>query len=383
MKTKIGMILRGAGTALALALAAAPAVAQDGEPLRLGLLLSLSGPAAPFGIPERDAILALAEATNAAGGIDGRPVELVIYDDATNPTEAVRGMRQLALQDRVLAVVGSTIGSGTLAAAPVAAQAGVPVLAPNGTDTVISSGNAFFPWVFRTLPSDSLMGEALLNRALADGVQRVALFYQEDAYGAGMHERLSHEAEARGIEIVTSVSAPLTATDVASQATRIRNADPDVVLIQVSAPALGASFVRAAKQIGLEAPLWAAGALAQQSFINAAGQSGEGVNTVMIANWSDPTAALAEFADLLTTAGTPPQGFGEILGANAFHAFVAAAERIDGEVTPAAMRDALETVCDIKAYSDGFTCYTADNHEGWTSDALQTAVIRDGTFRQN
>ena len=381
MKPTIGTLLRRAGAVLALSLAAAPALAQDG-PLRLGLLLSLSGPAAPFGVPERDAIQALAAATNAQGGINGRPIELVIYDDATNPTEAVRGMRQLALQERVLAVVGSTIGSGTLAAAPIAAQAGVPVLAPNGTDAVISTDNAFFPWVFRTLPSDSLIGEALLNRALAGDVQRVALFYQEDAYGVGMHERLADEAEERGIEIVASVSAPLTATDVAPQATRIRNADPDVVLIQASAPALGAAFVRAARETGLEAPLWAAGALAQQSFINAAGEAGNGVNLVMIANWSDPTPALAELAALLNEAGTPPQGFGEILAANASHAFTAALSSIDGEVTPATLREALERTCDIESYGDGFTCYSADNHEGWTSEAMVSAVVRDGAFRQ-
>lgn len=383
MTTLFATTLRRAGAALsglALTLAAGPLMAQ--EPLKLGLLLSLSGPAAPFGIPERDAVQALAAATNAAGGINGRPVELVIYDDATNPTEAVRGMRQLAMGDRVLAVIGSTIGSGTLAAAPIAAQAGVPVLAPNGTDAVVSPETPFFSHVFRTLPSNSLIGEALLNRALAGDVQRVALFYQEDAYGVGMAERLEHEAGERGIEIVAAVSAPLSATDVAPQATRIRNAEPDVVLIQASAPALGAAFVRAARQVGLEAPLWAAGALAQQSFIDAAGEAGNGVRLVMIANWSDPTPELAAFADLLTAAGTPPQGFGEILGANAYHAFVSAVSSIEGDVTPASVRDALETVCAIEAYSEGFTCYTAENHEGWTSEAMQSAVIRDGSFRQ-
>ncbi|MCZ4291674.1 ABC transporter substrate-binding protein [Hoeflea alexandrii] len=383
MKNTITRTLKYLGTTAAAALiATAPLAAQEKEPLKIGLLLSLSGPAAPFGIPERDAIQTLAAQTNAEGGINGHPVELVVYDDATNPTEAARGMRQLALQDKVHAVIGSTIGSGTLAAAPIAAQANVPVLAPNGTDAVVSPDQKFFPWVFRALPSDSLIGEAFLARALEGGAKKVALFYQEDAYGKGMHDRLEHDADTLGFELVASVSAPLSATDVTPQATRIRNAEPEVVLIQASAPALGASFVRAAKQVGLDAQIWAQGALAQQSFIDASGEAGEGVNLIMIANWADPTPDLQEFADLLTAAGTPPQGFGEILGANAYHAIVAAAEKLDGDFSGPALRDALEQTCDIKVYTAGFGCYSADNHEGWTAEAMLPAVIKGGKFMQ-
>lgn len=383
MKDTIRNTLKRLGaTAAAALIAATPLAAQEKAPLKIGLLLSLSGPAAPFGIPERDAVLALAAQTNAEGGIDGHMVELFVYDDATNPTEAARGMRQLAMQDKVHAVIGSTIGSGTLAAGPIAAQAKVPVLAPNGTDAVVSQDQRFFPWVFRTLPSDTLIGEALLNRAFEGGAKKVALFYQEDAYGKGMHDRLEHEADALGVELVASVSAPLSATDVTPQATRIRNAEPDVVLIQASAPALGASFVRAAKQVGLTTPIWAQGALAQQSFIDASGEAGEGVHLIMIANWADPTPALQGFADLLTAAGTPPQGFGEILGANAYHAILAAAETLNGDFSGPALRDALEQTCEIKVYTAGFGCYSAENHEGWTSEAMLPAVIRGGKFMQ-
>jgi len=381
MKQTLIRALRALGTATAAAvIATGPLAAEEKAPLKIGLLLSLSGPAAPFGIPERDAVQALAAQTNAQGGVNGHPVQLFIYDDATNPTEAARGMRQLAMQEKVQAVIGSTIGSGTLAAGPIAAQAQVPVLAPNGTDAVVSKDQKFYPWVFRTLPSDTLIGEALLMRAFAGGAKKVALFYQEDAYGKGMHDRLEAEAGNHGAELVASVSAPLSATDVTPQATRIRNAEPDVVLIQASAPALGASFVRAAKQVGLDAPIWAQGALAQQSFIDASGPAGEGVHLIMIANWADPTPELKGFADLLTAAGTPPQGFGEIIAANAYHAIIAAAQKVEGDLTGPALRDALETVCKIDAYTEGFGCYSAEDHEGWTSEAMQPAVIRDGKF---
>lgn len=374
------MTLATGAAAMIVAATLTPATAQNAKPLKIGLLLSLSGPAAPFGIPERDAVKALADRVNAAGGINGRKIELVVYDDATNPTEAARGMRQLTQQDGVIAVIGSTIGSGTLAAAPIAAAASVPVLAPNGTDAVIAKNKDYFPWVFRSLPSDSRSAKALLDRALEGGAKRIGLFFQEDAYGKGFYDMLTATAGDRGIEVVAAVSAPLTATDLGPQATRLRNAKPELVLVQASAPALGAAFARAAAQVGLTSPIWAQGALAQKSFLQAAGPAAEGIKMTVLANWEDPTPELAEFVKILTEAGTPPQGFGEIIAANAFHAIVAAIGKINGEINGKALRDALETVCEIKAFTPGFTCYSANDHEGWTGDAMQPAVVKNGTF---
>lgn len=373
--SRIGSLAIAALAALTIGSAAAQ---KQPEPLRVGVLLSLSGPAASFGIPERDAIEVLTKQLNESGGINGRKIELSIYDDATSPTEAARGMLQLIRQKRVVAVIGSTIGSGTLAAAPIAMQSKVPVLAPNGTDAVVSKDKNFYPWVFRTLPSDSAMAKTLLDSATARGEKKIGVFYQEDAYGQGMYEFLLNEARQRGLEIVGAASAPMNATDLGPQATRIRNRNPDVVLLQASAASVGAAFVRAAKQVGLTAPIWAQGALAQQPFIDAAGPASEGIGTVVIADWLDPTPELKEFADLLIAAGKPPQGFGEVIAANGFHALVAAAKTIDGEITGEKLRDALEKVCDLKTYSSGTACYSADNHDGWGGDFLEAAVIRDG-----
>lgn len=381
MKSLTRRMVLAAGAAAMIGIGAlAPAAAEDVKPLKIGLLLSLSGPAAPFGIPERDAVKALADGVNAEGGVNGRKVELVTYDDATNPTEAARGMRQLTQQDGVVAVIGSTIGSGTLAAAPIAAAASVPVLAPNGTDAVVAKDKDYFPWVFRTLPADAVMGTNLVERALDGGANKVGLFYQEDAYGKSMHDIVLAMAAEKGFELVAAVSAPLSATDLAPQATRLRNAGPDVVLVQASAPALGAAFVRAAAQVGLKSPIWAQGALGQKSFLDAAGPAAEGVHITLLANWGDPTPELVEFARILTDAGTPPQGFGEIIAANAFHAIVAAAQKIEGDVDGKALRDALETVCEMRTFTAGFTCYTPDDHDGWNGDALHTAVVRNGAF---
>lgn len=361
------------------AVCASPAWAED--PIRVGLLLSVSGPAAPFGIPERDAAEMLVKKINAEGGVNGRKIELAIYDDATNPTEAARGATQLILKDKVVAILGSTTGSATLAAAPVAMRYEVPMLAPNGTLSVTSKENKFYPWVFRTLTGDLTNTEVLVLRAVANGAKRVGIFYQEDAYGKNTADYMQEVAKKRGLEITGVAAAPLNATDLAPQATRIRNANPEVVLVQASAPALGAAFVRAAKQIDMKAQLWAPVGLGQKAFIDAAGPAGEGVKLVVLANWDDPSPQLTQLGQLLKAAGKQPQGFGELISANGILAIVEAAKKIKGNVTGKALRDSLETLCGLKSYTAGTACYSPDNHDGWSPEFLTTVEIRNGKFQ--
>lgn len=358
-----------------------PARAQVNEPLRIGMLLSLSGPAAPFGIPERDVVEVLVRKLNSEGGINGRKIELSVYDDATNPTESARGATHLIQQNKVVAIIGSTTGSGTLAGGPVAMRYEVPMVAPNGTLAVTLKENKFYPWVFRSLSGDLTNTAVMFERAIAGGAKRVGLFYQEDAYGKNTADYLQELAKKANVTIVETATAPLKAIDLTSQATKIRNGNPDVVLIQASAPTLGAAFVRAARQVGLEAPMWAPVGLGQKSFIDASGEAGNGVRIVLVANWDEPGAGLKELDKLLVEAGKPPQGFGEVIGSNALLAITEAIKTIKGEVTGRTIRDALEKLCGIKTYSAGELCFSPDKHDGWTGELLVSAEIRDGKFK--
>lgn len=357
-----------------------PGTAAAAEPLRIGLLLSLSGPAAPFGIPERDAVQAIAKKINAEGGVAGRQIELSVYDDATNPTEAARGATQLIQKDKVVAIIGSTTGSGTLAAAPVAMRYEVPILAPNGTVSVTSKENKFYPWVFRSLTGDLTNTDVLVKRAADAGAKKIGIFYQEDAYGKNTADYMQEVAKRYGLEIAGVAAAPLNSTDLSPQATRIRNANPDAVLVQASAPALGAAFVRAAKQIDMKSQLWAPVGLGQRAFIDAAGSAGEGVKLVVLANWDDPIPQLLPLGALMKAAGKTPQGFGELIGANAILAIVEAAKQVKGDITGKALRDSLEKLCGLQSYTAGKACYSAENHDGWSADFLTTVQIRNGKF---
>lgn len=353
------------------------------ETVKVGVLLSLSGPAAPFGIPERDVVKILADKYNAQGGINGYKLELVYHDDQTNPTEAARGATKLIQQDKVQVIIGPTSGSAALAMLPIAAANQIPVLAPVGTISVTSKDNSFFPWVFRTCTNDEiLIAGAMEKGVFKAGYKKIAIMYQEDAYGKNSSVYAAKLAKDRNVEVVATVSAPGNAVDLSAAATRIRNANPDGVVLWTSSPAMGAAFMRAARQVGLAAPVVASGALLQRSFVDAAGAAAENVSLISIANWDDPSPKLANLEKLLRANGKTPSGFGELLTTSGMVALAEALKKVQGPATGAKIRGALDQVCDIdNPYVDGRFCYTRTDHEGFGIDALKQVVIQGGKFK--
>src|SRR5450755_2600182 len=168
--------------AILAALSSAPASGQGKEPVKVGVVLSMSGPAAVFGLPERDAINVVYKEIAAAGGVSGRRLDLVFCDDKTNPTEAARCVTQLVNDEKVVAIVGPGTGGNILAAGPIADRLKVPLLGPAGTVAVTDKGNVFYPWVFRVAINDMVGVRALLEAAVKAGAKKIGVIYQEDAY---------------------------------------------------------------------------------------------------------------------------------------------------------------------------------------------------------
>lgn len=377
MVRKLVMALAGIAVCGA---AAGNALAQS--KIKIGGIYSLSGPAAPFGVPERDIVELLAAKVNKEGGIKGAQIEMIFCDDQTNPTEAARCATKLIRQDGVVAITGSTIGTGTLALMPIAMANKIPVVAPVGTITATAKENSFWPWIFRSAPSDTLIIDAIMERGVfKPGHKRIAIMYQEDAYGEAGMKRAQALSKERNIEVVAAVSAPLNAIDLTAAATNIRNSNPDVVLLKTSAPALGAAFMRAARQVGIEAPIVGTGSLNQRPFLDAAGPAGEGIQIVSIGNWDDPSERQKELGKIITDGGKTPKGYAELIGSTGFLAVAEALRRVEGAPTGPKIRDALETICGYKdTYLDGELCYSKDQHEGVFQDTLITVEIRGGKF---
>ena len=364
------------------ALWTAPGYAQDKPAVKIGAVLSMSGPAAVFGIPERDSLNSLIKEFGST--MDGRKVEFVFCDDKTNPTEASRCVTQLINDDKVVAIIGPGTGSGILAAGPVAQRLQVPLLGPAGTVAITDKANAFYPWIFRIAPNDTAGMESLWKQIVLKGAKKIAIVYQEDAYGKFGAEFAQKLSKDLGFTIVESIGVPYTATDLTPQVTKFRNAGADAIFMQLSVTSLGAGFLKAVNEVGLKVPLYANSGLAQKGFIDAAGPLGEGVHVLSIGNIVyDPTPPEQKLAAIMTKNGFKPQGWGDLLAGNGYMTIKAALSKISGPVTGQAMRDTIETLCGFETMSMGKGCFSKDNHDGWAADATVLTTIRGGQFRSD
>ncbi|MGE0797893.1 MAG: ABC transporter substrate-binding protein [Lautropia sp.] len=370
--------LAGMAAVWSAAIGSAPrSVGAQTQPVKLGVIMSLSGPAAVLGLGQRDAINAIHRAHG--GVIHGHNIELVFYDDKSNPTEAARGVTLLASEHKVAAIIGPTTGSSVLAAAPVAARREVPLLAAVGTAALTDRKNDFFPWLFRTTVNDTLAAPLLFETAAKAGAKRIGVIYTEDAYGKYGLELAKELAPALGFTLAESVSAPYTATDLTPHAIKLRNANVDAVVVQIALAGLGAAFVNAAQEVGLKAKLYGVLGLSQQSFLDAAGAKAEGMHIVAMGDID--VARGKELADLLIQGGAKPQGMAEFLGSNSMMAAVAALKEVRAPVTGKSMREALERTCGFQAYGRGTACFGPDNHDGWGKDGIAVGVVKGGRLR--
>ena len=353
------------------------AKAQGNEPIKIGVLIALSGPAAAYGAEERRAVEAVIGQVNAQGGIKGRKIELVVRDTKTNPTEAARLANQVIADDKVIAIIGATTGSETLAFADAAMRAQVPVFPMVGTPSVTDPEKPYSKWIYRMSVPLTTDLPASFNRMVKDGKKRMAVFSEEDAYGQQGSAMAVELAKKAGVEVVENISAPKTATDLTTQATKIRNAKPDAVLLVTASTGSGGAFLRKLQQVGLNVPVYGMAGIVQKQIMTSGGSAADMLIAPALVNPDEPGPLKELFALMKDHGGV--DGFGAVLGANAAASVVEALK--SGATTGAQVRDAMEKIGTIKGYAAGTIKFSPTDHDSWGPETLFFVTVRDGKFK--
>jgi branched-chain amino acid transport system substrate-binding protein len=244
--------LRLFSVALAL-VSVARAAAPAGEPVKIGFFMSVTGRDASFGEAAlRGARLAIDD-LNAAGGILGRPAQLVVEDNRSLPGESATAVKKLIGRDHVVALVGECASSRTLEAAPVAQAAGVPLVTPASTNPRVT---AVGDCVFRVCFADPFQGAVLATYAWKNlGLRRAALLVDSSAsYSVGLAEVFSKTFASLGGEVVATQKYSGGDKDFRAQLTAIRGTQADAIFLPGYYVEAGLA-AQQARELGLKATL--------------------------------------------------------------------------------------------------------------------------------
>jgi branched-chain amino acid transport system substrate-binding protein len=374
----------GAVAAASLALAGIlPAAAQDGDPIRVGSVVSATGPASFLGDPEKRTLEMYVEKINEAGGVLGRPLELVLFDDGGDAGQARTFATRLLEDEDIVAMVGGSTTGTTMAMVPLFNDYEVPFISLAGAVVIV---DPVTPYVFKTPHTDKMACEKIFEDIRARGLTKVGLISGTDGFGKSMREQCLAVAPTYGMEIVADESYGPQDSDMTPQLTNIKNTAGLEVVVNPGFGQGPAIVTRNYAQLGFEVPLYQSHGVASKSFIDLAGEAAEGVRL--------PAAALL-VADILpaddpqkkvvtdyktayeAATGQPVSTFGG-------HAYdglmmlVAAIERA-GSDDPSAIRDELEKTTGFIG-TGGEVNMTPEDHMGLGLDAFRLLEIRNGDW---
>lgn len=362
---------------LGAVIGAVPVQAQ----IRIGSVVSATGPAAFLGEPERRTLELYVERINAEGGVNGEELELIVYDDEGDANKARTFASRLIDNDEVVAIVGGSTTGTTMAVVPLAEDAEIPFISMAGAVTIVEPVR---PFVFKTPPTDRMACEKIYGDMKARGIAKIGMISGTDAFGSSMREQCLATAQEHGIEILADESYGPRDSDMTPQLTKIRGtADLQAVLN----PGFGqgpAIVTRNFKQLGIDLPLYQSHGVASKSFIELAGDAAEGVrlpaSPLLVPEQlpdSDPQkAVLVAYKTAFEEAtGQPVSTF----GGHAYDGLMILVDAIKraGEAEPTAIRDAIEATKGFIGTA-GIVNMSPEDHMGLGSDAFRMLEIKDG-----
>jgi branched-chain amino acid transport system substrate-binding protein len=241
--------------AAAVWLALALPVGASAQTIVIGASVPDTGPAAAPALWQRWGFQIALDEVNAAGGVLGKKVELLAYDNRCNPSEAVNAANKL-IEAKVVAILGAHCSSATLATMPLIAAAKIPMVEGIASSPKITelSGVGRNEWTFRINPSDDDMMEALgLYLSQSSKIRRVAVLGEDTDFGRGGAAAFAAVAKKYGLEVISTDFHPQGYPDFTSLLTRIQQSRPDAIaLFQLAGDQL--NFLRNAMQLGVRIP---------------------------------------------------------------------------------------------------------------------------------
>lgn len=346
-------------------------------PIKIGALFSVTGPPSFLGEPERNTAKMVVDEINAAGGIKGRKIELVVYDTQGDATKAVQSANRLIKEDKVVAIIGPSTTGESMAVIPVAEKEGIPLISCAAGSKITDPVKK---WVFKTAQNDGLAVSKIYEYLNRKKIQKIAILTVSDGFGSSGREQLKLNAAKFGIQIVVDDTYGPKDTDMTSQLTKIRGSQAQAVICWGTNPG-PAVIAKNVKQLGIKLPLFMSHGVSSKKFIDLAGDASEGiiipsgrviVSDVLPKSDKQKKNLMAFVKDYQKHYKSE----GDHFGGHAWDAVMLLKGALEsGASTPAAIRDKLEKTSNFPGIGGIFN-YSPNDHAGLTKDAFVLVEIR-------
>jgi branched-chain amino acid transport system substrate-binding protein len=345
------------------------ATPQCAQPVKIAIIGAMSGTNAALGDWMVKGVTLAVEAKNAAGGVQGCQVELVVYDDAANPTTSVGLAQKVATDDKVMAAWATTNSSSALADIPVFQQYKIPQLT-NGTNVKITQQGS--PYIFRVNPAGPAYENPVIDFLVKKGFTKFAIIGDNAAYGAGETLYQTDALKRNNLTPLATESYGVDDKDFTGQLTKIMQQEPEVLLLAASEVA-GGLIAKQARQLGFTGVIAGGSAMGTPKFIETAGDAAEGVYFTSPYPGNDANDMTRAFAAAYTARwGVAP----EVHGANTYdgtNMLLMAMENAN-PLTPENIALEMHKICNYQGLQGTF-CYD-QNGEGINTTVL--GVIKGG-----
>lgn len=377
MKQTMKKLVAGA----ALVLGAFGALAAD--PIKVGSVLSVTGPAAFLGDPELKTLQQYVDEINKKGGVIGRPLQLVHYDDGSDANKANGFAKRLIDDDKVDVMVGGTTTGATMSMVPLVERAGIPFISLAGAVVIVEPVKKH---VFKTPHTDRMAAEKVFEDMKKRGLTKVALLSETSGFGQSGKKETEAVAAKYGVTLVANETYGPKDTDMSPQLTKIRNT-AGVQAVFVFGLGQGPAIVtKNYKQLGINLPLYQSHGVASDEFLTLAGPAAEGVRLPSPAQLipeqlpaNDPQkAVVTAYANAYKAAyKTDVSTF----GGYAYDGLMLAVDAIKraGSTDKAKVRDALEATKGFVGTSGTFNMSPTD-HMGLDLSAFRMLEVKNGNW---
>lgn len=363
--------------ALTLQVSAAIAQGVSADSILIGQSAALSGPAQALGQDMKAGIEAYFNYINSKGGINGRKLVLKSLDDGYEPDRAKANTQELIQKERVLALLGYVGTPTSNASLPVFTEARVPFIGPfTGAQSLREPFNRY---IFHVRASYFDETEAIVDHLTRSSVTKIAVFYQNDAYGQAGLAGVEKAMAKRNLKIVAKDTVERNTVDVSKAVTTLSKSGAQAV-IMISAYKSCAAFIRDMKRADANPQFWNVSFVGSKALSNELGEEGRGVfiSQVVPFPWGTGASVVKEYQRIISPDGTDNYNFSSLEGFLAAKVLVEGIRRAGKDLNRESLVSAMEKMGKVDL--GGFTVtYSPNNREGSKFVDL-TIISKNGKF---